>query len=256
MQLDFAITLQDIIVFFIAIIYAVLVLAVADVARRKLNLGADFTRKIVHLFAGIAIWTVPYYTHSYMATFVALLFTVFLLSASNERFSKFFSAMARPEDVEHGSVRGPFWYAVSITVLTGIFTFLQLESIYFIAAASIHMMMFGDGMSAPIGMKYGKNHTVEILGSKRSLQGTVALFVFAFLGAMLSFWFFGIFNYGTLAPGGPILWTELLILAFVGSLAAMLVELVSPKGTDNITLPYIACAVMLVVGMMLGVVVF
>ncbi|MCK5240291.1 MAG: hypothetical protein KAR33_12115, partial [Candidatus Thorarchaeota archaeon] len=147
MQLDFAITLQDIIVFFIAIIYAVLVLAVADVARRKLNLGADFTRKIVHLFAGIAIWTVPYYTHSYMATFVALLFTVFLLSASNERFSKFFSAMARPEDVEHGSVRGPFWYAVSITVLTGIFTFLQLESIYFIAAASIHMMMFGDGMS-------------------------------------------------------------------------------------------------------------
>ncbi|MCK5151612.1 MAG: hypothetical protein KAQ65_07225, partial [Candidatus Thorarchaeota archaeon] len=74
--------------------------------------------------------------------------------------------------------------------------------------------------------------------------------------AMLSFWFFGIFNYGTLAPGGPILWTELLILAFVGSLAAMLVELVSPKGTDNITLPYIACAVMLVVGMMLGVVVF
>ncbi|MHA1909409.1 MAG: diacylglycerol/polyprenol kinase family protein [Candidatus Thorarchaeota archaeon] len=256
MQLDFAITLQDIIVFFIAVLYALLVLIIADVARRKLNVGSDFTRKIVHLFAGAAIWTVPYYTHSYVATFVALLFTIFLLMASNERFSKFFSAMARPEDVEHGSVRGPFWYAVSITVLTGIFTFLQLDTIYFVAAASIHMMMFGDGMSAPIGMKYGKNHTITILGSKRSLQGTLALFVFAFFGALLAFWFFGIFNYGTLAPGGNILWTEMLIMAFIGSLAATLIELISPKGTDNILLPYSACVIMIIVGMMLGVVIF
>ncbi|MFW9851046.1 MAG: diacylglycerol/polyprenol kinase family protein [Candidatus Thorarchaeota archaeon] len=255
MQLDFAITLQDIIVFFIAVLYALLVLVIGDVARRKLNVGSDFTRKIVHLFAGAAVWTVPYYTHSYVATFVALLFTIFLIFASNERFSKFFSAMARPEDVEHGSVRGPFWYACSITILTGIFTFLQLDTIYFIAAASIHMMMFGDGLSAPIGMKYGKNHTVTILGSKRSLQGSIALFVFAFLGAMLAFWFFGIYNYGTLAPSGSILWTQILITALVGSLAATLVEFVSPKGTDNITLPFTTCVVMLIVGIILGIVV-
>ena len=106
MQIEFALTLTDIVIFFIAVIYAVLVLTVADIARRKLNMGSDFTRKIVHLFAGLAIWTVPYYTHSWVATFVALLFALFLLLANNERFSKFFSAMARPEDVEHGSVRG------------------------------------------------------------------------------------------------------------------------------------------------------
>ncbi len=255
MQLDFQITLQDVIVFFIAILYALLVLVIGDLTRRKLNVGSDFTRKIVHLFAGGAIWTIPYYTHSYVATFVALLFSIFLIFASNDRFSKFFSAMARPEDIEHGSVRGPLWYAVSVTILTGIFTFLQLDTIYFVAAASIHMMMFGDGMSAPIGMKYGKNHTVTILGSKRSLHGSLALFVFAFFGALLAFWFFGIYNYGTLAPGGNILWTQILITAFVGSLAATLVELVSPKGTDNITLPYTTCAVMLVVGIILGIVV-
>lgn len=256
MQIDFALSLTDIVVFFIAVIYAVFVLTVADIARRKLNMGSDFTRKIVHLFAGLAIWTVPYYTHAWVATFVALLFAIFLLMANNVRFSKFFSAMARPEDVEHGSVRGPFWYAVSITVLTGIFTFLELESIYFLAAASIQMMMFGDGMSAPIGMKYGKNHTKTILGSHRSLQGSLALFIFSFFGALLAFWYFGILNYGVLAPGGLILWNEIIIMALIGSITATLVELVSPKGTDNILLPYSACTVMLVVGILLGVVVF
>ncbi|MFW9933173.1 MAG: diacylglycerol/polyprenol kinase family protein [Candidatus Thorarchaeota archaeon] len=256
MQFDFALTQTDVVVFFIAVIYAVFVLTVADIARRKLNMGSDFTRKIVHLFAGLAIWTVPYYTHSWVATFVALLFAVFLLLANNQRFSKFFSAMARPEDVEHGSVRGPFWYAVSITVLTGIFTFLGFESIYFIAAASIQMMMFGDGMSAPIGMKYGKNHTRTILGSHRSLQGSLALFIFSFIGALIAFWFFGILNYGTLAPGGAILWNEIFVLALIGSVTATLVELVSPKGTDNILLPFTSCAVMIVVGIVLGVVVF
>ncbi len=256
MQLNLLLTPIDIIVFLIAVIYAVLVLTIADVARRKLNMGSDFTRKIVHLFAGLAIWTVPYYTHSWWATVVALLFAVFLLMANNERFSKFFSAMARPEDLEHGSVRGPFWYAVSITVLTGIFTFLQLNEIYFIAAAAIQMMMFGDGMSAPVGMKYGKNYTRTILGSKRSLHGSAALFIFSFLGALLAFWFFGVLNYGTLAPSGTILWNEIFILAFVGSVTATLVELVSPKGTDNILLPYTTCIIMLLLGVMLGIVVF
>lgn len=256
MQIDLVITLTDVIVFFIAVLYALLTLVIADVARRKLNVGSEFTRRIVHLFAGGAIWTVPYYTHSWVATFVALLFTVFLFFAGTDRFSKFFSAMARPEDTENNSVRGPFWYAVSITVLTAIFTFGGFETIYFIPAAAIHMMMWGDGASAPVGMRFGKNHTVEILGSKRSLQGTLALFIFAFLGALVAFWFFGILNYQTLAPGGVILWYEMLVMALAGSITATLVELVSPKGTDNITLPYAACTVMLIVGILLGVVVF
>ncbi|MFW9975736.1 MAG: diacylglycerol/polyprenol kinase family protein [Candidatus Thorarchaeota archaeon] len=254
MQLDFAITLQDVIVFSIAVLYALLVLVVGDVARRKLNMGSDFTRKIVHLFAGFAIWTIPYYSHAWVATFVALLFTLFLIVTSNDRFSKFFSAMARPEDIEHGSVRGPLWYAFSITLITGVFTITGNEQFYFIAAASIHMMMLGDGMSAPIGMRFGRNHTIEILGSKRSPEGSTALFIFSFLGALLAFWFFGIMNYGALIPEGIILYNEIFILAFVGSTTATLVELVSPKGTDNILLPFSTCVVMILVGIGLGVV--
>ncbi|MHA2058795.1 MAG: diacylglycerol/polyprenol kinase family protein [Candidatus Thorarchaeota archaeon] len=257
MQADFSIVLGDIIVYFIAVFYAVIILTIADIARKKRNLGSEVTRRIVHLFAGAAIWTVPYYPHPWVATLVALTFVIMLGLANTDRFSGFFAAMARPEDTENNSVRGPFWYAVSITILTGIFTFTGYYEFYFIAGAAIHIMMFGDGMSAPIGMKYGQNSTREIFGSKRSVPGTLAVFIFGFLGSLLAFWWFGIFSLAdpVFVTGGNILWFEMVVLALIGAITATLVEFVSPKGTDNITLPLIACLVMFIFALQLGVIV-
>jgi len=252
LQVEFTLVFEDIVVFFIAVIYAVIILTIADVGRRKMNLHSDFTRKIIHLFAGAAVWTVPYYPHPWVATFVALLFVMMLGMANTERFGRFFAAMARPEDLDHGSVRGPFWYAVSITVLTAIFTFTGNAGIYFIAGGAIQIMMFGDGMSAPIGMKYGANHTKVIFGSNRSIQGCLALFVFGFLGALLAFWWFGIFSLAVpiFTPGAG--YVNMILLAFIGALTATIVELISPKGTDNVTLPMISCLVMFLVAMQMG----
>ena len=258
MQVEFAILPVDIVVFVIAIVYAVFVLSIGDLMRRKLNFDSEFTRKIVHLFAGGAIWTIPFFPHPWLGAIVGFLFVLMTSMANTERFGRFFAAMARSEDVENASVRGPFWYAVSITVLTGLFTFTGNEAIFFLGAAGIHIMMFGDGMSAPIGMKYGKNHTAVIFGSKRSLQGCLALFAFGFIGSLLSFWYFGtlFIGYDAFVLGNAILWNEMFILALVGATTATLVELVSPKGTDNITVPFIACAVMFLIGTALGVVAF
>jgi phytol kinase len=253
LQVEFTIVLEDVIVFFIAVIYAVIILTIADVARRKMNLKSDFTRKIIHLFAGAAIWTVPYYPHPWVASFVGLTFVIMLAMANTERFGRFFAAMARPEDLEHGSVRGPFWYAVSITILTVVFTFTGYDKLYFIAGAAIMIMMLGDGMSAPIGMKYGTNHTREIFGSKRSLEGCLGLFVFGFIGAIIAFWWFGIFSLTVFTPG--VGYNNMILLALVGAITATVVELISPKGTDNITLPMVTAIVMFLVAIQMGLVV-
>jgi phytol kinase len=257
MQVDFTIVFGDIIVYFIAVFYAAMILTIADIARKKLKLGSEMTRRIVHLFAGAAIWTVPYYPHPWVATLVALTFVIMLALANTARFSGFFAAMARPEDLENNSVRGPLWYAVSITVLTGIFTFTGYYQLYFIAAAAIHIMMFGDGMSAPIGIKYGLNSTREIFGSKRSIPGTLSVFIFGFLGVLLACWWFGIVSLSNpvFIDSGNILWIQIIMLAFVGAITGTVVELVSPKGTDNITLPLITCAVLFLVAVQLGLVV-
>jgi phytol kinase len=252
---DFVVDMNDIIVFFIGFLYVLVVLGVGDLARRKLNKGSNFTRKIIHLFAGIVIWTVPFYPHPWVATVLAFTFVVFLAVANSKRFGRIFAAMARPEDLEHGSVRGPFWYAVSITVLTGLFTFTDYQKLYFVAAAAIHIMMFGDGMSAPIGLKYGRNHMHTIFGSKRSTPGSSALFVFGFFGAMLAFWFFGVFTYPVFIAGGQALWISMIYLALVASISATFIELVSPKGTDNVTLPFLTTLIIFIVGMQMGFVV-
>ena len=255
MQFEFTIVFEDIIVFFIAVGYALIILTIADIGRRKMNLNSDFTRKIIHLFAGMAVWTVPYYPNPWVATIVALLFVIMLGVANTERFGRFFAAMARPEDLENCSVRGPFWYAVSITILTAIFTFTGNEALYFIPGAAIQIMMFGDGMSAPIGMKYGANHTRVIFGSKRSIQGTLALFIFGFLGAMIAFWWFGIFSMAVPIFTSGVGYTNMIILALIGALTATIVELVSPKGTDNVSLPMISTIVMFLVAFQMGLVI-
>ena len=74
---------------------------------------------------------------------------------------------------------------------------------------------------------------------------------------MVAFWWFGVYSPPQPLVGmGGIMLMEIIILALVGAFSAMLVELVSPKGTDNILLPFASCAVMLTAGMLLGVVVF
>lgn len=251
---DFGIDMNDIIVFSLAILYALMVLVIADIGRRKFNLGSEFTRRIVHLFAGLAIWSVPYYTHPWLASLVGLLFVLLLILANQERFSKFFEAMARPEDLEHGSVRGPLWYAVSITILTVTFTFTGNAQLYCFAAAGIHLMMFGDGMSAPIGMKYGQNHCYNIFGSKRSIHGCLSLFIFGTLGAFVALWFFGVVNYGIFVSGTTVLLFDLALISLVGGISAMLIELVSPKGTDNTSVPLLTTLLMLILAIALGII--
>ena len=255
LQVEFTIEILDVFVYLIALVYVAAVLLVGDFARRKLSLQTEFTRRIIHLFAGFSIWTVPYYPHPWMASFVALTFVVMLSLANQERFSRFFAAMARPEDLEHGSVRGPFWYAVSVTVITAIFTFTGYQNLYFAGAAAIHIMMLGDGMSAPIGIKYGSDRKHYIFGSCRTIPGSLAVLIFGTLGSLLAFWFFGIVNYSSnFVIAGEILWLQMIILALVGGISGMIIELVSPKGTDNITVPLISCCIIFLAGMTLNII--
>jgi len=45
---------------------------------------------------------------------------------------------------------------------------------------------------------------------------------------------------------------NMILLALIGAFTATIVELISPKGTDNVTLPMISCAVMFLVAMQMG----
>lgn len=93
------------------------------------------------------------------------------------------------------------------------------------AAAALLALALGDGLGGAIGHRFGR-HRFRAPGAKsKSLEGTAAVALFAALGAWLGLWAMG---------GGPM--PPLWVLAACG-LAAAAVEAVSPRATDNLTLP-------------------
>ena len=79
--------------------------------------------------------------------------------------------------------------------------------------------------------------------------GSLALLIFGFLGALVGLWFFGVFNQSVIPLG-----IEIVVIALVGGISAMLIELISPKGTDNITVPLLTCVFMVLVSIAFGLV--
>jgi len=231
--------MNDFLALGIAFLYVIIVLAIGEILKRKFNKTSEFTRKIIHIFAGFSVYTVLFFDHPWVANFVALTFVIILFLASPSSpvtaLREMFGTMERTE--EGKKLWGPFFYAVSILVLTLIFTLSGLDIYYWLAAAPLTTMYLGDGLAPIIGKKYGKKFYTIIKGSKRSIIGSLTMFAAGFGGAILAIWFNGILaveiKYGltTLTP-----W-DIIIYALITAGLATIIELFTPLGLDNLTVP-------------------
>jgi phytol kinase len=100
-------------------------------------------------------------------------------------------------------------------------------------------MAFGDAAASLVGQKMGR-HQFNIF-SKKSIEGTTAMFTITFVSVTLSLL---LFSY--LCPFS----TSTLLLASLGVAAlATATEVLTPKGLDNLTVPLIsALAFLLLIG--------
>ena len=247
MQLSEFLTLWDLVVMLCAYSFVILIISFGETLRKKMNLGVTFTRKLIHLFAGFAAYTVPFYDHPWVAIIVAVTFVVLLFFASPKSpvkaLSSWFEVMAdRESDVERGHIYGPIYYSISISILVAVFTLniLPLQYIY-TAAMGLTAMYWGDGLGAPVGKKYGK-HKYKILGT-RSIEGSFAVFLGSIVGTLFAGWFFGMWAY----PVIPSV-SSLIVLSLVASVTATLIEAASPAEYDNFTIPFIVTLVIYLIG--------
>ena len=244
MEISFAVTLWDLIVMAIAYIYVIIVISLGEVLRKKLNYDLTFTRKVIHLFAGFSAYTVPYYDHPWIAIIVALTFVILLWVSSPKcpikKLRDWFSVMAdRESELEAGHILGPVYYSISITVLVAIFTLVEgLLPYIYIPMMALTTMFWGDGLGAPVGKKYGK-HKYKTIGGTRSLEGSLAVFIGSFVGALFAAWFFGILNFHVLSD----MW-KILLLSLIAAITTTIVEAVSPSGYDNFSVPFIGTLVL------------
>ena len=115
---------------------------------------------------------------------------------------------------------GTVYFALSLMILA-LITFKNTKFSY-IGALGILVMGYGDGFAAIIGVKYGK-HKFKVLGNNKSLEGSLAMFLFSFVVSLVILY---IFN-----PVNMLLYS--LILATVSTV----LEAFSPYGLDNLTVP-------------------
>ncbi|MFX1297671.1 MAG: diacylglycerol/polyprenol kinase family protein [Promethearchaeota archaeon] len=186
-----------------------------------------------------------FFDHPWLANIVALSFVILLYlagpSSPISALREIYGTMERNE--EGKKLWGPFYYAISILILTLIFTLSSFTLYYWIAAASLTIMYLGDGLASIIGKKYAKRTFTVIKGSKRSIIGSLTFFTAGFGGAIFAIWFNGIvaieFSYG---PGSVLVtWDMIIILSLIATGIGTLIEFFSPLGYDNLTVPFVIC---------------
>ena len=231
-------TARDILGLIFSYVFAFGMLLIVEAVRRWRKYPTEFTRKLVHIGAGMWIWVVLLlFDHWQFAIIPTATFIIF-----NALFLRYhiFSAM----DPKEGATSGTVYFAFSCTLLLFIFHtgweqgFPRGYEYY--AMAGIMAMTWGDAFSAIIGKRFGK-HSYKVPGSKkhrRTLEGSLAGFVFTF--AVVSI---------TLAIMSPLTPQLILIGGLIAAVVGTLLEAISPYGSDNLTVPIVVAILLFWLGL-------
>jgi phytol kinase len=221
-------TRGDIIGLVLSYVYAFGMLLGVEAIGKALKWPQHFTRKIIHIGAGLWIWGILYFfDHWY---FGIIPFATFIILNYLFYRQQTFEQM----DTEESSP-GTIYFAVSITILTVALwrTGGQIDRVPY-ASAAIMAMTVGDAIASILGRRFGK-HTYKTFGHTRSWEGSAAMVIFSFLVIYLVLRFL---PGSTLSPNSFVLGPKtVLTLSAVGTVIATAAEGLSPAGTDNLSVP-------------------
>jgi phytol kinase len=221
----------DIIGMVLSYVYAFGLLFAVEAVGRKLGWRQAFTRKIIHMGAGLWIWGIlAFFDHWYygiipFGTFIVLNYVFYRQQT--------FKAM----DDERSSP-GTIYFALSITVLFALLwrTGGQIDRAP-VAAAATMSMTIGDALASIVGMRWGR-HRYTVLGHSRSWEGSAAM-----AGAsLLCIWLTLLGVPGSALSPNSAAWGMgmSLVAAAVGAAVATVAEGLSPAGTDNLSVPLLS----------------
>ncbi len=195
-------------------------------------------RKIVHLFTGLVVLIVPFFILPLHAVFIALTLTVAVYFSARDssvrKLQELYESIGEEAEEKAGRLQGPLYYCISITLLFGIFAVLAPDQLYF-PICGILIMIISDTLASVVGKNFGRiKMVIAYTGSQRTLEGSFAFFLSAFLLCFSAFYFFGLFNPVNQQQLTPALVTG---YAVVTALVGTLIELFSPSTLDDLTVP-------------------
>lgn len=190
------------------------------ISEKLLNKYPTFGRKFLHIMTGNIAFLLPLFQTREVMVFLAagpfILFT-FLMSP----YTPIKSIKGKTSSAGHGM--GLVYYAISWTILAYLFFDDKI-----IIAIGILAMSYGDGFASLIGLKYGKKK-YNIYGDQKSYIGSFSMFIFSFILFIIA----SIFYDFTVT-------LEVIIILAIIALTSTIAETITPKGLDNLTVPFLA----------------
>ena len=229
---------ENIVLLGVCYAYILIGIILSGKASRLFGFSGKSSRKLLHVLIGNLPLLIPFFTLNVFPSnfpfLVAAPFIVVTFLASPyspiQKLSERFSGLTGI--TEEGHHLGLVYYSISYTLLA-----LFFASKPYIIAAGILPMAYGDAFAAIIGEKYGK--TRYRIFTKKSLEGSAAMFLASFLSLEVSLLYFSALY------SLPLL--GLSVVALCVALAVTLIEAVSPRGFDNITVPISGALIFLLV---------
>ncbi|MFX1306016.1 MAG: diacylglycerol/polyprenol kinase family protein [Promethearchaeota archaeon] len=219
-------------------LYVLSMVFIPLILKRKSKISKFTARKIIHLFAGLVIFSIPFFIWPFWATIVASSITIALFFSSKEskvkQLKELYDAIGEEAEEKVGFLQGPFFYALSITTLVTFFAIFAPDQMYF-PIAGVLIMIIADTLASVIGKRWGKvSLCLKYTNSKRTLEGSLTFLGTAFLLCFLSFYLFGVlFNSFQKSLSFP----TILMYSLITSGIATIIELFSPSTYDDLTVP-------------------
>ncbi len=172
------------------------------------------SRKLLHILSGNVVFFLFYLKTYWLSVLIPAGFIVVnYLMSPNSNLSSF-----KLKTFNAGHSYGTVYYAISLTILV-VFGFDNKELILL----SFLPLSYGDGLAALIGMKYPFKE-ITLYNGKKSLNGSLAFILGSFFSLFFSFQVLNILSY------------SVIYLLFI-SIFGLVLELISPRGTDNLVVP-------------------
>lgn len=213
--------MKNIIGIIVAYVYVFAVIFSAKLVEHK---GVEVSRKYIHIMlSNIWIIIMIFFDNVYLLSIVPFSFVILNYISYKKNLIK---VMERDTNSQDGL--GTVYYAISILIICIISYGILKNPI--MGLPGILIMGYGDGFAAIIG-KSVKSKSYKIGNSSKTLAGSATMLVIAFI-------IFAVFLYGI-----NLWWLK----ALIASILITIIEAISIKGLDNITVPIISTLMVILI---------
>ncbi len=208
---------------------AVLVLiGLAEIIRRLVHWSAEATRKLVHILVGVLVAATPFVFQSQWPP-VVLGGAFAMLNYFAIRYG-FFKGMHGGDRRSYGTV----FYPLSFVILT--LALWHHHKVIFVA--SMLIMALADAAAAIVGERIQKPRVLHFGPEPKSLQGSAAMFLVSFFIVLICLLVaarFGLYDFSI---------GRILVMTLIVGVIATVAEVVSFRGSDNLSVPLSVAFVM------------